>query len=183
MMHEVLIAGFGGQGIMAMGTLLAYAGMLEGKSVSWLPSYGPEMRGGTANCMVVVSDEPVTSPLVTEPTALIVMNKPSLVRFEPWLRAQGVLVVNTSLVDQEPCRHDIRIIKVPCNEVAEEIGSGRVANMVALGAYLNADSPVRADSLLRSLEKSLPERHHHLIPLNEAALLRGGKYTTEAAME
>jgi len=175
MTHEVLIAGFGGQGIMAMGTLLAYAGMLEGKNVSWLPSYGPEMRGGTAYCMVVVSDEPVTSPLVTEPTAVIVMNNPSLEKFESWVRPGGLLVINTSLVDLEPGRSDIRVVRVPCNEIAEGLGSGKVANMVALGAYLRADSPVKASSISQSLRKALPERHHAMIPMNEEALAIGAE--------
>ncbi|MEW6080626.1 MAG: 2-oxoacid:acceptor oxidoreductase family protein [Bacillota bacterium] len=171
MTHEVLIAGFGGQGIMAMGTLLAYAGMLEEKNVSWLPSYGPEMRGGTAYCMVVISGEPVTSPLVTEPTAVIVMNNPSLEKFESWVRPGGLLVLNTSLVDLAPERSDIRIIRVPCNEIAEGLGSGKVANMVALGAYIRADSPVKTASVLQSLRMALPERHHRMIPMNEKALV------------
>lgn len=173
MVHEVLMAGFGGQGVMSMGSLLAYAGMLEGKQVSWLPSYGPEMRGGTANCHVVISDEPVASPLVTEPTAAILLNRPSLDRFEKTVRPGGLLIYNSSLVDRVPERTDIRVVAIPANQVAEELGSARVANMVCLGAFRALTEAVSFSSLMDSLRKALPVHRHDLIPVNEAALRRG----------
>jgi 2-oxoglutarate ferredoxin oxidoreductase subunit gamma len=174
--HEVIMAGFGGQGVMAMGTLLTYAGMLEGKYVSWMPSYGPEMRGGTANCSVVLSPEPIASPLVTEPTAVIAMNLPSLAKFERWLVPGGVLVVNASMVNRRPGREDLRVIMVPANEIAGELGSDRVANMVALGAYVAAAQPVSAESVVESLKRALPPHRHNLIPLNRRALELGAGY-------
>ncbi|MCL4426610.1 MAG: 2-oxoacid:acceptor oxidoreductase family protein [Firmicutes bacterium] len=176
MMEEILIAGFGGQGVMVMGTLLAYAGMLEGRKVSWLPSYGPEMRGGTANCSVVISDTEVGSPVVTEPTSLIVMNRPSLDRFEGWLKPGGLLLYNSSLIDVKPRRADVRVIAIPTNEVANELGNTRVANMVALGAFLGATRVVGLEAVVASLKKVFPPRRHDLIPLNRAALERGQKY-------
>ena len=173
MLHEVIMAGFGGQGVMAMGSLLAYAGMLDGKEVSWLPSYGPEMRGGTANCHVVISDEPVACPLVTEPTAAIILNRPSLDRFEGSVRPGGILIYNSSLIDRAPVRQDLRVLAVPANELAEELGSARVANMVCLGAFLALTGAVSEEAVLQSLRKALPVHRHDLIPLNEAALRRG----------
>ncbi|MEW6545664.1 MAG: 2-oxoacid:acceptor oxidoreductase family protein [Bacillota bacterium] len=173
MVHEVLMAGFGGQGVMAMGSLLAYAGMLDGKQVSWLPSYGPEMRGGTANCHVVISDEPVACPLVTEPTAAIVLNRPSLDRFEKAVRPGGILVYNSSLIDRQPVRTDVRVVAIPANQIAEELGSGRVANMVCLGAFLALTGAVSVQAVCESLRKVLPVHRHDLIPVNEAALRRG----------
>lgn len=167
------MAGFGGQGVMAMGSLLAYAGMLEGHHVSWLPSYGPEMRGGTANCHVVISDDPVVCPLVTEPTAAIVLNRPSLDRFENSVRPGGLLIYNSSLIDRVPTRTDVRVVAVPANRVAEAVGSARVANMVCLGAFLALTGVVSASSVVHSLRKALPVHRHNLIPLNEAALEQG----------
>lgn len=175
MLHEVLMAGFGGQGVMAMGSLLAYAAMLEGRHVSWLPSYGPEMRGGTANCHVVISDEPVACPLVTEPTAAIVLNRPSLDRFEKSVRPGGILIYNSSLIDRAPTRTDVRVVAVPANRIAEELGSARVANMVCLGTFLALTGAVSASSVSQSLRKALPVHRHDLIPLNEAALERGAQ--------
>ena len=173
MTHEVIIAGFGGQGVMAMGQLLAYAGMLEGKKVSWMPSYGPEMRGGTANCSVIVSDEPVASPLVTEPTALIVMNRPSLEKFESWVRPGGLLIVNSSMVHVQPKRTDLNILSIPINDMAFELGSDKVGNMIALGAFLEVTGAVKMESVVESLKKALPPHRHSLIPLNVDALTKG----------
>ncbi|MEW6242766.1 MAG: 2-oxoacid:acceptor oxidoreductase family protein [Bacillota bacterium] len=179
MTHQVIMAGFGGQGVMLMGTLLAYAGMLEGKFVSWIPSYGPEMRGGTANCMVVVSDVEVASPVVTEPNCVIVMNRPSLDKFERVLVPGGLLIINSSLISKEAERKDIRVLRVPCNDEATAVGSAKVANMVALGAYLAATGAVSIESVEKSLKKALPERRHDLIPMNMEALRRGAAYLSE----
>jgi 2-oxoglutarate ferredoxin oxidoreductase subunit gamma len=173
MTHEILMAGFGGQGIMFMGTLLAHAGMMEDKEVTWMPSYGPEMRGGTANCSVVISHEPVASPLVSEPTALIVMNRPSLERFEGTLRPGGLLVVNTSLVDRRPERQDVRLLEVPANEMADRLGSLRVANMVVLGAFVQASRVVTLHSIKQALPEVLPQHRHGLIAVNVKALEAG----------
>lgn len=179
MKHEVIIAGFGGQGVMIAGEVLAYAGMLEGRKVSWLPSYGPEMRGGTANCSVVVSDQEIASPLVTEPTAVVVMNRPSLDKFEGWLVPGGVLVVNTSLVNREPVRNDVHVVKVPCNEIAYRLGSDRVANMIALGALIARTAVVKMDSVAEALRKVFPPHRHNLIPLNLQALQKGVELAKE----
>lgn len=173
MVHEIIIAGFGGQGVMLVGQLIAYAAMGEHKQVSWFPSYGPEMRGGTANCAVVVSDEPVGSPIVSEPTALVVLNRPSLERFLPALRAGGVLVYNSSLIETGPAREDVDIIPVPANTIADELGEARVANMVALGALLAHTGVVEVESVMKALAKALSKRRQDLLPVNREALERG----------
>lgn len=181
MRHEVIMAGFGGQGMMLAGQLLAYAGMLEGKHVSWYPSYGPEMRGGTANCTVVVADEPVASPVVSQATAVIAMNRPSLERFEDQLAPGGVLVYNSTLIERGPERTDVRALPVPANALAEQLGEKRVANMVVLGALLAATGVVAPESVVASLKKTLPERRQNLIPLNEQALAEGAMVARGAA--
>ncbi len=175
MTHEVIMAGFGGQGVLSMGTLLAYAGMVEGKKVSWMPSYGPEMRGGAANCHVIVSDEPVASPMVTEATALIAMSRPALEKFEGLLRPGGLLIINTSMVDVRPGRKDVTVLELPVNDMAMELGSEKVANMIALGAFLEVTGAVSRDSVVESLKKALPAHRHSLIPMNKEALKMGGE--------
>jgi len=167
------MAGFGGQGVMLIGQLLAYGGMMEDKEVSWHPSYGPEMRGGTANCTVVVSDDPVASPVVSSPGIALVLNTPSFDRFEPAVVPGGLLIVNTSLCERQSQREDIKVIEVPATAIADEIGDGRVANMVMLGALIGSTEMVSLDTIKESLRKVLPERRHGLIPLNEQALQRG----------
>lgn len=169
MLHEIIIAGFGGQGVMSMGQLIAYSGMIENKHVSWLPSYGPEQRGGTANVSVIVSDEPVGSPVISRPTAAIVLNKPSFDKFEPTVRPGGVLIVNSSLIDSKSKRDDITIIEVDATKLANELGEARVANSIILGAFLEISKAVSPDSVIESLKKVLPERRHNLIPINKAA--------------
>jgi len=173
MMHEIIMAGFGGQGVMSMGQMLTYAAMNHGKQTSWLPSYGPEMRGGTANCTVVVSDSVIGSPVVDNPTSCVVMNRPSLDKFEPLLNDGGLLIFNSSLIDRKPGRDDIRSIAVPANDIANELGNSRVANMVALGAFVQATQVVPLDVVKEALKKVLPPHRHNLIPLNEEALDRG----------
>ena len=138
MEKQFLIAGFGGQGVLLIGQLIAKAAMRQGYEVSWMPSYGPEMRGGEANCAVVVSDEPIGSPLVSEPPVLLAMNKPSLMKFMPMMPAGGTLLYNASLIEGVELRTDVTVIPVACNEVAEQLGNGRVSNMVMLGAYIEA---------------------------------------------
>lgn len=173
MTYEILIAGFGGQGVMSMGMLLTYAGMLEGKYVSWIPSYGPEQRGGTANCAVVISDEEIGSPVVTEPTIAVIMNLPSLDKFEPTVSSEGKIFVNSSLIAKDVSRSDLLITKVPANDIAGELGADRIANMVMLGAVLAETRVVSEESIIESLKAVLPPHRHNLIPLNRDALERG----------
>ncbi|RJX21882.1 MAG: 2-oxoacid:ferredoxin oxidoreductase subunit gamma [Desulforudis sp.] len=173
MIEQVLIAGFGGQGIMSTGQLLAYAGMMEGKHVAWIPSYGPEMRGGTANCGVTVSDTEISSPLVTEPTALIVMNHPSLEKFEKTVLPGGIILTNSSLVHRVSRRSDLGFLAVPANEIAEELGNVRIAANVVLGVFIGYSGAVNTEAAVAALEKVLPARRHKLIPMNKAALERG----------
>ncbi|WP_342430048.1 2-oxoacid:acceptor oxidoreductase family protein [Neobacillus sp. FSL H8-0543] len=173
MLEEILIAGFGGQGVMSLGQLIAYAGMLEGKGVSWLPSYGPEQRGGTANCAVVVSDEPVGSPLVTTPSTAVVLNNPSFDKFEPRVRPGGLLIINSSLVTRVSNRKDIKVIEVSATDMANDLGNARVANMILLGAFLEMTKIVSTESVIESLKKVLSEDKHHLIEINKQALMKG----------
>ncbi len=175
-MADIIIAGFGGQGVLVMGQMITYAGMIEDKAVSWFPSYGPEQRGGTCNCSVVVSDEEIGSPLVTVPSTAIVMNAPSFDRFAPKVGSGGLLLYNSSLINKKSERNDIRVIGVPANEIADELGNARVANMVLLGTFLEATNLVKTESIEAALKEVLSERHHHLIPLNMQALERGRAY-------
>ncbi len=147
MQNDVIMAGFGGQGILLIGKMLAYAGMHEGKEVSWLPSYGPEMRGGTCNCTVVISDKPVGSPVIQNPGAVLAMNLPSLEKFEADVKPGGFLLINTSLISRTSERDDIVVIEVPANTIAQELGNPRGANMVALGAYVGATEAVSLEQI------------------------------------
>jgi len=173
MVHEIVIAGFGGQGVLSMGTLLAYAGMLQGKKVSWIPSYGAEMRGGTANCSVVISDDEIVLPIVIEPTVAIIMNLPSLDRFEKSVKPGGLLIVNSSMVNRKPQRTDLEVLEVPANQIALELGNAQVANMVVLGAFLEKTKAVSPELVIESLKKVLPAHRHSLVPINQQALERG----------
>jgi len=179
MQHDILMAGFGGQGIMLMGQMLASAGMKDGKHVSWMPSYGPEQRGGTANCGVVLSDDPVGSPVVSEPTICVVMNLPSLDKFKDRVREGGYLFVNSSLIEEEVDRTDINVIYLPVTEKADELGNPRVANMIMLGAMSEATDVIELDVLKDILSEVLPERRHNLIPANIEALDLGKDLVSE----
>ncbi|MGD8400638.1 MAG: 2-oxoacid:acceptor oxidoreductase family protein [Bacillota bacterium] len=173
-MFEAIFAGFGGQGVMLMGQLIAYSGMYEGKNVSWVPSYGPEMRGGTANCSVVVSEEAVGSPVFTEPSVLVVMNRPSLEKFEASLKPGGLLFYNSSLIDIKPKRADVTVIAVPANDLAAKLGNSRVANMVVMGAIIKKTGIINVDTAMRVLTaKVLTGKKEKLIPVNRAALDKG----------
>jgi 2-oxoglutarate ferredoxin oxidoreductase subunit gamma len=175
MYQDVMIAGFGGQGVLLAGKLLAYAGMLEGKSVTWFPSYGAEMRGGTANCTVVVSDSEIGSPVVQRPASMMVLNEASFQKFENRIAPGGLLILNTSLITQRSARTDITTLEVKANDIAEKLGDIRIANMVMLGALLKKTGVATIQSVLGALKKVLPERRHSLIPLNEKALAAGGE--------
>lgn len=173
MNQRLIIAGFGGQGVLSMGQLLAYAGMLESKNVTWLPSYGPEMRGGTANCNVIISDEPIGAPIVTDATAAIIMNLPSLSKFETAVEPGGLIFINSSLIDKKTSRSDIEAIYIPANDIAAELNNDKVANMIILGAYLKKTNAVHVESILESLKKVLGPGKEKLIPLNREALAKG----------
>jgi|SRR5215207_6486938 len=173
MQKEIMIAGFGGQGVLFAGQILAYAGMDVGKEVTWIPSYGPEMRGGTANCTVVIADEEIGSPLVKNPPLAVALNLPSFDKCEESMAPGGTLIVNQSMVDRQEKREDINVIFVPCNEIAEEIGNKKLMNMVAVGALLMVLSEIRLHDVEKALEAHLPARHKHLLPSNYKALQRG----------
>ena len=175
MLEKNIFAGFGGQGVLLMGQLLAEAGMNEGLHTAWIPSYGPEMRGGTANCSVTVSDREIASPLVTKATCVIAMNRPSLEKFEKDLLPGGKLLINSSVIDIKPSRTDVDVYYVPCNEIAENLGNSRVANMVMLGKYLEVTKCVDMESVLNALLHKLGERKANLIPLNREALTKGAQ--------
>lgn len=176
MTREIIIAGFGGQGIMAMGKTLCEAGLKEGFNVSWVPSYGPEMRGGTANCAVVLSDEPIASPIVTQPNELIAMNGPSLLRFEPMMEPGGLLLINSSQVENPVYRKEMRCYLVPCMEEAGKLGNYRVANMIMLGAYIHATKALKLDTIKEMLSAVFCGPKAHLVELNIKALEAGAGY-------
>jgi 2-oxoglutarate ferredoxin oxidoreductase subunit gamma len=180
MQTEFIISGFGGQGVLFAGQLLSYAAMDEGKQVTWIPSYGPEMRGGTANCTVIIADEEIGSPLVKYPHAVIAMNLPSLDKYENSLTSGGGMVVNSSMVNRAPTRADICFVMVPGSEIAERLGDKRMTNMVLLGALL-ANLPILPlEAIEKTLRAHLPERHHRLLPLNFQCLRKGAEFVAHA---
>lgn len=179
MQSEVIISGFGGQGTLYAGQVYAYAGMDEGKHVTWIPSYGPEMRGGTANCTVVISDEEIGSPSALHPRAVIALNLPSLDKYEPLVAPGGFLIVNESMVNRQPTRTDIHWLMIPANNIARELGNERVANMVLLGA-LEANMKALPDGALeRALQAHTAERLKKFIGLNIEAMHRGAEYKVD----
>jgi 2-oxoglutarate ferredoxin oxidoreductase subunit gamma len=176
MIHELLLAGFGGQGVMLMGQILVSAGMLEGKHVSWIPSYGAEMRGGTANCSVIVSDKKIGSPIVPQPGMLVAMNGPSLDKFEAVVRPGGTILVNSSLISRQPGRKDVKVYQIPANALAEELANSKVANMVMLGAIVAAGQPVQKESLSAAFKKMFEKKfagNSQIFELNEQAIAKG----------
>ncbi len=173
MQTEIIIAGFGGQGILFAGQVLAYAALETGYEVTWIPSYGPEMRGGTANCTVVIADEEIGAPTVRHPKAAMAFNKPSFDKYEPLVTPGGVLIVNQSLVDRGFQRTDLDCTLLPANEIAEGLGDRRLTNMVMLGALLARLPVLEVEAIEKALEKHLPERHRRLLPFNSQALREG----------
>lgn len=174
MSQKVIAAGFGGQGVMSLGQLLAYAGMIEEKQVSWLPSYGPEMRGGTANCGVIISESLIGSPVVVgNATCLIAMNKPSLDKFEGDIISGGKILINSSLIKEKITRDDIKPFYIDANTIAEECGTVKAANMVMLGAFLELTKAVQSESILEAFIKVFGESKAKFIPMNKEALIRG----------
>jgi 2-oxoglutarate ferredoxin oxidoreductase subunit gamma len=182
MQTEIVIAGFGGQGVLFAGQVLAYAAMDNGKEVTWIPSYGPEMRGGTANCTVIIADEEIGSPLIRYPQALIAMNLPSLDKYEPSVDKGGTLIVNSSLIERPIQREDIHCFHVPANEIAESLGDKRMTNIVMVGALLASIPVLPIEAIEKALEDHLPERHMDLLPLNYQALHAGADIVRKEEM-
>ncbi len=173
--HEIIIAGFGGQGVLFAGMVLAHAALHAGRNVAWIPSYGPEMRGGTAGCTVILSHEEVGSPIVSQPSAAIVMNEPSLAKYGPRVKPGGVLVINRSLARAPFSRADIRILEVPANDIAVEVGTDRAANMVALGALLQATNALPMEVVEQAMAEALGPGKERFVEPNREALRRGAR--------
>ena len=173
MTEEIIIAGFGGQGVLSMGKILAYSGIMQGMQVSWMPSYGPEMRGGTANVTVIISDEPVSSPVLTKYDTVIILNQQSLDKFEAMVKPGGILLYDPNGVIRLPKRTDINIYKVEATKTSIELGNPKVFNMIVFGSFLKVRPVVTLDNVERGLQKSLPERYHNLIKLNLDAVKKG----------
>jgi 2-oxoglutarate ferredoxin oxidoreductase subunit gamma len=173
MLEELIIAGFGGQGVLSMGMTLAYAGMVEGKEISWMPSYGPEMRGGTANCIAILSDNKISSPILSLFDTAIVLNQPSMDKFAPRVKPGGLLLYESGTILLPSTRTDIDMVGIPATSEALKLKNARTMNMIMLGAYLYLRNAVQIESVLEALKKVLPEKYHHTIPLNQQALERG----------
>ena len=178
MYEQIIIAGFGGQGVLSMGKMLAEAGMAEGREVSWLPSYGPEMRGGTSNVNVIISEQWIGSPAISAgtATAVIAMNKPSLVKYEAYVKKGGLLFINSSIIDVKAARDDITVFYIPANEIAAELGNEKVSNMIMLGAYLKKTNIVNPETLIHQLAEVFGEKKAYLVDLNRKAIERGEAY-------
>ena len=175
---SIIIAGFGGQGVLFTGKLLAYTGMDEGKEVTWFPSYGPEMRGGTAHCTVIISDEPIGAPLVAEPDIVLALNLPSFDKYEPRVKPGGALVVNSSIVPKESQRDDIQIVTVPANDVAEQVGTSKMVNMAMLGAMLAYTDVLSLTAVTKALTDHLPASKADLLEQNIQVLQEGARVAT-----
>ena len=175
MKKEIIISGFGGQGVLSMGKILAYSGLMEDKEITWMPAYGPEQRGGTANVTVIISDERISSPILSKYDVAIVLNQPSLDKFEPRVKPGGILIYDGYGVMNPPTRKDITVYRVNAMDKAAEMKNAKVFNMIVLGGLLKVCPVVSTDGLKKALYKSLPERHHNLIPLNMQAVEEGMK--------
>lgn len=183
MQTEIVISGFGGQGTLFAGSVLSYMALDADLEVTWIPSYGPEMRGGTANCTVIISDEVIGSPLVKSPQVVIAMNLPSVEKYEPLLKSGGIMVVNSSLTDKAPEREDIQVVMIPANDMADELGNLRLANMICMGALTEVLPLLDINKIKQSLADHLPERQQKLVPINHEALDRGSAYVKENLAE
>lgn len=173
MTEEIIIAGFGGQGVLSMGKILAYSGIMQDQEVSWMPSYGPEMRGGTANVTVIISDERISSPILTKYDTAIILNQQSMDKFEETVKPGGVLIYDPNGISKHPDRTDVTIFKIEGAKIAAEMGNPKIFNMVILGGFLKAKPIVKLENVIAGLKKSLPVRYHKLIPLNEDAITQG----------
>lgn len=173
MTEELIIAGFGGQGVLSMGMTLAYAGMIEGKEISWMPSYGPEMRGGTANCITILSNNKISSPILSVFDTAILLNQPSMDKFGERVKPGGLLLYESDTIQQSCKRNDIEIFCIPATREALKMKNSKIMNMIILGAYLHLHPVVEIESVLTALKKVLPAKYHHMLSLNEQALMRG----------
>ncbi len=173
MTEEIIIAGFGGQGVLSMGKILAYSGIMQDQEVSWMPSYGPEMRGGTANVTVIISDDRISSPILTQYDTAIILNQLSMNKFEDTVKPGGTLLYDPNGIFNPPTRKDIKIYKIEGAKIAKEMGNTKIFNMVILGGFMKARPIVKLENVIAGLKKSLPARYHKLIPLNEAAITKG----------
>ncbi|MCD4730361.1 MAG: 2-oxoacid:acceptor oxidoreductase family protein [Bacteroidales bacterium] len=173
MTEEIIIAGFGGQGVLSMGKILAYSGIMQDQEVSWMPSYGPEMRGGTANVTVILSDDRISSPILTQYDTAIILNQQSMDKFESMVKPGGLLLYDPNGITNPPTRKDINIYKIEANKEAANMGMRKIFNMIVLGGYLKAKPIVELENVILGLKKSLPARYHHMIPDNEKAIKRG----------
>ncbi len=175
MKKEIIISGFGGQGVLSMGKILAYSGLMDDKEVTWMPAYGPEQRGGTANVTVIVSDEKISSPILSKFDIAIVLNQPSLEKFEPKLKSGGILIYDGYGIINPPTRKDITVYRIDAMDKAAEMKNGKVFNMIVLGGLLKVAPVVSTKGVEKALKKTLPERHHDMIPINMQAIEEGGK--------
>lgn len=173
MTHEIIIAGFGGQGVLSMGKILAYSGLMEGKEVSWMPSYGPEQRGGTANVTVILSDERISSPVLNEYDIAIILNQPSMDKFEPKVKKGGILIYDDYGIHKPIQRNDIDIYRIHAMDTANELNMAKTFNMIVLGGLIKIVPMVSLESVMEGLKKTLPERHYKLLPANEEAIKKG----------
>jgi len=173
MTEELIIAGFGGQGVLSLGMVLAYSGMMENKEVSWMPSYGPEMRGGTANCATIISDTKISSPIITKFDTVIALNQPSLDKFESAVKPGGMLLYDTTNILIPPKRDDIEVYGIAASKEAADMKNMKVLNMIVLGAFLKKKPIIKMENIKEGLKQVLPERYHHLIPINEDAIKKG----------
>ena len=173
MKQEIIISGFGGQGVLSLGKILAYAALMEGKEVTWMPAYGPEQRGGTANVTVIISDDRISSPILSSYDAAIILNQPSLEKFENKVKPGGVLIFDGYGIIHPPTRKDIQVYRIDAMDAANEMNNSKAFNMIVLGGLLKIKPMVTLDNVIKGLKKTLPERHHHLIPMNEEAIKRG----------
>lgn len=181
MTEEIIIAGFGGQGVLSMGKILAYSGIMQDQEVSWMPSYGPEMRGGTANVIVILSDDRISSPIVNQFDTAIILNQQSMDKFESMVKPGGVLLYDGNGISRHPQRKDIKVYRVDAADEAAKLGLSKIFNMIVLGGYLKLKPIVKLENVIKGIKKSLPERYHHLVPANEKALNRGMEIVTEVA--
>ena len=179
MTEEIIIAGFGGQGVLSMGKILAYSGIMQDQEVSWMPSYGPEMRGGTANVTVIISDERINSPILTLFDTAIILNQQSMDKFESAVKPGGLLLYDPNGINKHPTRKDINIYKIEASKEAADMGLRKIFNMIVLGGYLKIKPIVKLENVIKGLKKSLPPRYHHMIPDNEKAVSRGMEIVEE----
>jgi 2-oxoglutarate ferredoxin oxidoreductase subunit gamma len=183
MTEEIIIAGFGGQGVLSMGQVLSYGSALENKEISWMPSYGPEMRGGTANCITIISDTKISSPIISHFDTAIILNQPSMDKFESKVKPGGLLLYDSTNILNPPTRKDIDIIAIPAADEANKLNNSKVMNMIMLGAFLSKKPLISIDSVVAGLKKVLPERYHHLLPLNKQAVMAGAELAKQVPAE